>query len=203
MPRPPRRFPSNTPCQTVSAVTRIFLTLCFASSCIVAIAFFLGLGIDDPTVRDPAVQQAVSRHMLVGLGGLMFAALVHAIVFTYFMGTGRWLEETTRAYQLSAEFHSANQKTKYRLLPGITACILMLVLTGAFGGAADPASAVGFRGWFGFAPSTLHLVIAVVMVLVNAAVSVQEFQAIERNGEIIDQVMDEVRRIRTERGLPV
>ena len=88
-------------------------------------------------------------------------------------------------------------------MPGITACILMLVLTGAFGGAADPASAVGFRGWFGFAPSTVHLTIAILTVALNVAVSVFEFRSIERNGEIVEQVMSEVNRIRTERGLPV
>jgi hypothetical protein len=174
-----------------------------AGTVLVAIAFFLGLGIDDPTVRDSAVQQGISRHMLLGLGGLIFAALVHAIVLTYFMGTGRWVEETSRAYKLPADFYAKNQKIKYQLMPGISACILMLVLTGAFGGAADPASAVGFGGWFGFAPSTLHLTIAVLTVLVNLAVSVFEFRSIERNGEIVDQVMNEVNRIRTERGLPV
>jgi hypothetical protein len=184
-------------------VSRIFLSLCIAGTVLVAIAFFLGLGIDDPTVRDPAVQQGISRHMLLGLGGLIFAALVHAIVLTYFMGTGRWMEETSRAYKLPADFYAKNQKIKYQLMPGISACILMLVLTGAFGGAADPASAVGFGGWFGFAPSTLHLTIAVLTVLVNLAVSVFEFRSIERNGEIVDQVMNEVNRIRTERGLPV
>jgi hypothetical protein len=184
-------------------VSRIFLSLCVAGTVLVAIAFFLGLGIDDPTVRDPAVQQGISRHMLLGLGGLIFAALVHAIVLTYFMGTGRWVEETSRAYKLPADFYAKNQKIKYQLMPGISACILMLVLTGAFGGAADPASAVGFGGWFGFAPSTLHLTIAALTVLVNLAVSVFEFRSIERNGEIVDQVMNEVNRIRTERGLPV
>lgn len=184
-------------------MSRIFLSLCVAGTSLVAIAFFLGLGIDDPTVRDLTVQQGISRHMLLGIGGLIFAALVHAIVLTYFMGTGRWVEETSRAYQLPAEFHAKNQKIKYQLMPGITACILMLVLTGAFGGAADPASAVGFHGWFGFTPSTVHLTIAVLTVVVNVAVSVFEFRSIEANGEIVEQVMNEVNRIRAERGLPV
>lgn len=184
-------------------MSRIFLSLCMAGTALVGIAFFLGLGIDDPTIKDPSVQQGISRHMLIGLGGLIFAALVHAIVLTYFMGTGRWVEETSRAYKLSTDFHVENQKIKYRLMPAITACILMLVLTGAFGGAADPASAVGFHGWFGFAPSTVHLTIAVLTVAVNVWVSMFEFRSIERNGEIVEQVMDEVNRIRTERGLPV
>ena len=47
------------------------------------------------------------------------------------MGTGRWLEETSRAYKLPEDFFASSQKIKYRILPGVTACILMLVLTGA------------------------------------------------------------------------
>jgi hypothetical protein len=43
----------------------------------------------------------------------------------------------------------------------------------------------------------------VLTVAVNVWVSIFEFRSIERNGEIVDQVMDEVNRIRTERGLPV
>lgn len=172
-----------------------------AGTLLVAIVFFLGLGIGDPTVI--AEQDAVNRHMLLGVGGLIFASLVHAITLTYFMGTGRWVEETSRAYKLSTQFHAENQKIKYRLMPGITVCILLLVVTGGFGAAADPGSAVGFRGWFGFAPSTVHLTIAVLTVLVNVAVSVYEFRSIERNGEIVEEVMNEVNRIRTERGLPV
>jgi hypothetical protein len=182
-------------------VSRIFLSLCMAGTLLVAIVFFLGLGIGDPTLITE--QDGVNRHMLLGVGGLIFASLVHAIALTYFMGTGRWVEETSRAYKLSAQFHAENQKIKYRLMPGITACILMLIMTGAFGAAADPGSAVGFQGWFGFAPSTVHLTIAVLTVAINVAVSVFEFRSIERNGEIVNEVMDEVNRIRTERGLPV
>jgi hypothetical protein len=172
-----------------------------AGTLLVAIVFFLGLGIDDPTVI--AEQDAKNRHILLGVGGLIFASLVHAIALTYFMGTGRWIEETSRAYKLSAELHAENQKIKYRLMPGITACILLLVATGAFGAAADPGATIRFQGWFGFAPSTVHLTIAVLTVVVNVAVSIFEFRSIERNGEIVDDVMNEVNRIRTERGLPV
>lgn len=186
-------------------MSRIFLSLCMAGTAIVGIAFFLGLGIDDPTVKDPSVLQSISRHMLIGLGGLIFAALVHAIVLTYFMGTGRWVEETSRAYKLPSNFHDETQKIKHRLLPGITASILMLVLAGACGASADPAT----RAWgyvqesVGFAPSTVHLTITVLTVAVNVWVSIFEFRSIERNGELVEEVMNEVNRIRTERGLPV
>jgi hypothetical protein len=124
-------------------------------------------------------------------------------VFTYFMGTGRWVEETSRAYKLSSEFHILNQSIKYRLLPGITFVIILLVMTGGLGAAADPGSAVGFEGGLGMSPATIHLVMAGLTVAANLIVNVHEFRSIERNGEIIEEVMGEVRRIRTERGLPL
>jgi hypothetical protein len=186
-----------------NSVSRIFLTLSFFGTALIAVTFFLGLGIDDPRVRDPQVQQAVSTHMLTGLGSLTFATLVHAITFTYFMGTGRWIEETSRAYQLPEDLYRQNQRVKYRLLPGICVAFLMLVMTGAFGAMTDPATGGGYTGWFGMSPATVHLVFATLTVCANLAVNIHEFRSIERNGEIVAQVMSEVVRIRTERGLPV
>lgn len=184
-------------------MTRIFLTLSFLGTALIAVTFFLGLGIDDPRVRDPEVQQTVSTHMLTGLGGLVFAALVHAITFTYFMGTGRWIEETSRAYKLPEDLYRSNQAVKYRMLPGICVAFIMLVMTGAFGAMADPATGGGFTGWLGMSQATVHLVFATLTVLVNVAVNIHEFRSIEHNGEIVAGVMAEVVRIRTERGLPV
>ncbi|MBI1312739.1 hypothetical protein GC176_15710 [bacterium] len=184
-------------------MTRIFLTLAFLGTALIAVTFFLGLGIDDPRVRDPQIQQTVSTHMLTGLAGLVFAALVHAITFTYFMGTGRWIEETSRAYQLPEDQYRQNQSVKYRLLPGICLAFTMLVMTGAFGAMADPATGGSYSGWLGLSPATVHLVFATLTVCVNLAVNLHEFRSIERNGEIVASVMSEVVRIRTERGLPV
>lgn len=177
--------------------------LSLAGTALIAIVFFLGLGIDDPTSRDLAVQASVSKHIMTGLAGLVFAALIHAIVFTYFMGTGRWIEETSTAYRLSDDLHGQNQSIKYRMLPGMVGAILLLIVTGALGGAADPASPVDFNGWMGMSSATIHLIVGSITVAVNLAVHVHEFRSIERNGELIESTLAEVRRIRTERGLPV
>ena len=184
-------------------MTRIFLTLAMAGTVLIGIAFVLGLNIDDPMSRDLAVQDSVSKHMMTGLAGLVFAALVHAIVFTYFMGTGRWIEETSRAYRLPEETHKQNQSLKYRLMPGMTGAIVLLVVTGALGGATDPASPVEFHGWLGMNSATTHLVVGVLTIVANLAVHLHEFRSIERNGELIEGIMAEVKRIREEKGLPV
>lgn len=182
-------------------VARIFLTLTVLSTLLMGTVFFYGLNIEDPK----AISQApvVDNHMLMGMGGLIFATLIHAIVFTYFMGTGRWLEETSNAYQLRSTFHDENRKLKYRLLIKITGSILLLILTGAMGAAADPASPVSFESSLGLTDAMAHLVVGSMAILANVLTGTAEFSSIERNGEIIEEVLGEVRRIRTEKGLPV
>jgi hypothetical protein len=182
---------------------RIFLTLSVLSVLLLSVAAGLGILIDDPTVLDADVQGAVNVHMLTGLAALTFSTLLHAILFTYFMGTGRWIEETSAAYKLSAEWYLRNQRLKYRTLPGVITCMALIITTGALGAAADPASPVSLDGVAGVSGSTLHFVVAMITVLTNAVVHFTEYTAISRNMQVIEGVLGEVRRMRQERGLPV
>jgi hypothetical protein len=78
-----------------------------------------------------------------------------------------------------------------------------LILTGALGGAADPASAVGFTGIGPLTAAKVHLVVAVTALAVNAAINGCEYLSLRRNGAVVNEVLQEVRRIRLERGLDV
>ncbi|MEZ6124399.1 MAG: hypothetical protein R3C49_14670 [Planctomycetaceae bacterium] len=113
---------------------RIFLTLAISAAVFLIATIVLGLNIGDAKELNPATQSRISTHMLVGLAALTFATLVHAITLTYFMGTGRWLEETSKAYSLDAAYYDRSQKIKYGTLPGLTVCVLLLITTGAAGG---------------------------------------------------------------------
>jgi hypothetical protein len=184
-------------------VNRIFLPLCAASWVLLGAAFVLGWQIDDPRLADPAVQRGVQYHVLTALAAVCFATLVHALVLTYFMGTGRWLEETSNAYRLDAALYDESKTLKYRAVPALVVAFVMLVLTSAFGAAADPGSPAQFGGWFGISAATIHQIAALATLSVNAAVNFFEFNALVRNGEIIEAAMQEVRRIRLEKGLAV
>lgn len=184
-------------------MNRIFLTLGTLSTVVLVSAFVLGLQIGDPRELDPQVQATVQHHFLTALAGLCSATLVHALVFTYFMGTGRWLEETSQAYRLSPEFYRESQTIKYRLLPAMMGCFLLLLATGAFGAAADPGSPVQFTGWFGYSAAAWHRGCALLTLAANLAVHYWEYLALFRNGEIVQAVLAEVRRIRLEKGLAV
>ncbi|MCA9096156.1 MAG: hypothetical protein KDA68_21900, partial [Planctomycetaceae bacterium] len=77
------------------------------------------------------------------------------------------------------------------------------ITTGGFGAAADPASTVGFQGWGGIPPGTIHMMIALTTVCLNLGVNLAEYVAIARNGELVEKVLSEVRAIRTAKGLEV
>jgi len=187
-------------------VKRIFPTLAVLANITLLFAFVKGWQIGDPMQlggRDAVINSRIGSHILIGLGALTGATLVHALLFTYFMGTGRWIEETSRAYSLSGEWHRQNQKTKYGILPGICISFLMLVATGALGAVADPATPISLEKSLGINDSTLHFTVAISAWIVNMIVNATQFIAVTRNSAIIEAVLAEVRRIRLERGLPV
>jgi len=184
-------------------MSRIFLTLSIASIIALIAAFALGLSIGDAYSRDANVQYRVGVHFLTAIGALMLVCLVHALVFTYFMGTSRWMEETTRAYKLTDANLKECLRMKYRTLPGIILCFLLLLTTGAVGGAADPASPIEFKELAGLSAGTIHMLIALITIGINLVVFLYEYMVIYRNGELIQNVMSDVRRIREEHGLPV
>src|SRR5437016_2737746 len=100
-------------------MTRIFLTLAVCSTGTLLLALWLGLEVGDASLRETAVQSRVSVHFLTGVAALVFSVLVHALVVTYFMGTGRWLEETCTAYRLGDARQAGSRNLKWRLYPAM------------------------------------------------------------------------------------
>jgi hypothetical protein len=148
-------------------VSRIFLILASLANAGLVVAFVLGWRIGDAGSLDEAARQQVSSHFLFSLAAVMLALLVHAIVLTYFMGTGRWIEETTEAYRFSPAARDENIKLKYRVIPGMVACLGLLIVTGAFGAIADPASNSQMPS-----AATIHFLLAVASVFANILISV-------------------------------
>lgn len=184
-------------------VKRIFLTLATITLLLLGLAIVLGLNVGDARSLDPQVQRQISTHMLTGLAALTFATLVHAISFTYFMGTGRWIEETSKAYSLPESYFERNQKLKYGMLPGVTISMILLITTGALGAVADPATPMSLDGTMGLTGAQIHLTVAALTVLVNLVTNFTQYIAIAGNSRVVDDVLADVHRIREERGLPV
>jgi Na+/serine symporter len=198
-----RRLDTAVRAEVSFDVQRIFSTLAAIAVALLVTALVFGLQITDPKSRDAAVQEQVSLHFLVALSAIVFATMVHAVVLTYFMGTGRWMEETGNAYQLDDDCYKQSQKTKYRLVLQMTAGFLMLLATGAIGAVADPATPVGFESFLGMSPEMLHFTLAVTTLLMHVWVYWNEYSGIRRNGLLVEEVLRRVREIRVSRGLPV
>jgi len=182
-------------------VSRIFLSLVTVQTAVLGYAIFRGWNIGDAT--DMAVQDAVSFHMKFGLFAILLCCFCHALLLTYFMGTGRWLEETCTAYELGPEFRRRNMNLKWTAYPAMTVCFALLIGMMITGVAADPASTMKFEGWGSLTSAQVHLGAVLLTVTVNLAVNVGECVAIRRNGELVNSVLDRVREIRLERGLEV
>ncbi|MEY3173989.1 MAG: hypothetical protein RLZZ436_1903 [Planctomycetota bacterium] len=185
---------------------RIFLTLAVLAHFSMVAAMVLGLQVGDPMTlggRDPVVNARIGSHILIGLGALTGITMVHALVFTWFMGTGRWIEESSRAYGLSDVFHRRSQKLKYSVLPGILLSFLLVLATGCLGAIADPASAASLQPMTGISDSAIHFTSALITWLANLLINLLQYLRIAGNSAVVEGVLAEVRRIRVERGLPV
>src|SRR5262245_47917072 len=89
-------------------MTRIFVTMSGINLAALLASFVLGfpyllarLSGEPPTPYQPL--GGVSVHFVVGLFTVVFTLLVHCLIFTYFLGTGRWVKEVARAYSLPDE----------------------------------------------------------------------------------------------------
>ncbi|HVJ85319.1 MAG TPA: hypothetical protein VM452_06720 [Caulifigura sp.] len=177
-------------------MNRIFLTLALVANLSLGGAVWYGLSIHDNSGDLATVKHAVSMHLLVALGASLLILMLHAVVLTYFMGTGRWLEDTSTAYKLDERFRGRNIRLKYRAIPGMVLCMFLVIVTGAFGASADPMPTAASA-----TTSTIHFTLAMATVFLNLLVSVLEYTAIRQNGLLVAEVVGEVKRIRKERGL--
>src|SRR5439155_13876953 len=80
-------------------MTRTFSTL--ALLLIVAMLATIGVGLWSFFLDESAFKVDVYIvHFYLGLGTALGILLVHCLIFTYFLGTGRWVKEVGLAYSL-------------------------------------------------------------------------------------------------------
>ncbi|RMG41314.1 MAG: hypothetical protein D6725_01595 [Planctomycetota bacterium] len=181
-------------------MSRIILSLAIVSTVLLTSAYVLGWNVEPAAARTG--ESLFDLHFAVALGAMLFATLVHGITLTYFMGTGRWLEETLSAYSLPMERFERSRRLKYRVIGWMTLAFLSLLFTGACGAAAHVSTAIGPRFWWGIPVATWHFAAASVALTLNTYVHAREYEAVLENNRLIRSVVDDVRRIRAEHGLP-
>jgi hypothetical protein len=181
-------------------VTRIFISLAWFALVMMAATFVLGLALGDFHQNHSAdTLRWATVHRLAGIGAALAVLLVNSIVVTYFIGTSRWCKEVSEAYGLDLSFVRRGTALKRRTFPWAVMGMLTVVGVVALGGAADPATGrAGTEAWV-----IPHLLGAGAGLMLIAWAFVVEWQNIHANYLVIEDVLAQVKRIRTERGLEV
>ena len=132
-------------------------------------------------------------HFYLGLFAALGTILLHCIVLTYFLGTGRMVKEICLGYDLPDQhWPRITRDLKRRNTPG---ALLAMGVTTACAASGMAQQTNQWPGW-------VHLALALATLAVNAAVFVREYHNICANGAVLDGVMADVDRVRAERGLP-
>src|SRR5262245_40091871 len=176
-------------------MTRILARLSAVNLVVLTAAFLLGAlsnvrggltNLEDPTYP---------LHQYLGLFAVIFNLVLHCLIFIYFLGTGRWVKEVAAAYGLPDDPlpKQTRQLKRSTFPPSLLAMLLPIGVA-----AAGMAQLQHRVAW---AP-LLHTVLAVLSLVVNVWALRLCYRSVRTNGELIDRVMQEVERLRAERGLP-
>ena len=174
-------------------MTRIFTTLALTDALALIVTFALGCWSKfGGGGRDPSTSVYL-LHFLFGIFTAIGTLLVHCLIFTYFLGTGRWVREVTIAYRLPDEpLYKRTRELKRLAFPIALAAMLLTIATSAAG------AGVQLQSWHWI----IHFTLGIATLVVNLAVFRQEYCYVAENGTIIEKVMVEVDRKRAEQGLP-
>lgn len=159
-------------------MNRRFLVLAVVNVTLLALTYVVGF-LAGPVPETPRLS-ARTAHFLLGLTSTMFTLLVHSIVYTYFIGTGKWVKEVVRVYGMPDWPVVQAKKNKRRAFPfAFWSC--MAVGVAAWMGAGTDA-----LGW----PSWWHLVVASLAIGFNLGAYLVEYAAIEAQARLILDVKE-------------
>lgn len=174
-------------------MTRIFTILAITDGLFLLISYSLGwISRLNHGVQDPG-SKIYWYHFLFGLSTAILNLLVHCLIFTYFLGTGRWVKEVKLAYDLPDEpLPKLTRELKRRVFPPALFAMLSAIATGAAGAAAH----VQVSRW------ELHATLGTLTLLINVWAFRVELQCLRTNIVVLDDVLKEVDVLRVRRGLP-
>jgi hypothetical protein len=131
-------------------------------------------------------------HFHLGLWTSIGILLVHCIIFTYFLGTGRWVKEVAIAYRMADEpLPKTTRELKRSTFPPALFAMLIAIFTTAAG------AGVMLQSW----PWHVHAAGAALTLLINWWAFRVEHRNLAANAIILQAVLADVDRIRAEQGL--
>ena len=144
---------------------------------------------------------ALNTHRLFAIGTAIFVLFVNSMSITYFVGTSRWCREVGETYALDRSFAEQAQSHKRRNFPWAVLGMLTILFIAGFGAASDwgydfPNNVERAKTW-----SLPHLITACAGVGITIIAFYFQATKLHEQGQHIARIMEEVGRIRKERGL--
>ena len=123
-----------------------------------------------------------SWHMLAGILAVLLCIAVHCVVFTYFIATAKWIQHAVTIKHLDEQFTHPTRSFKAQAFPAALTAILAVFITAIFGAATDNH----------VVSVTWHHLLALTAFAVNLGAAAVEYQAIRRNGDLIDRLLSQI-----------
>src|SRR5437870_1925353 len=161
-------------------MTRTFSTL--AIVVILALLASIAVGFLSMSLEVSSAKQDVFLiHFYLGLTTAIGLLLVHCLIFTYFLGTGRWVKEVALAYQLPDEpWPKLTRELKRATFPPALFAMLAGIATAAAGAGAQ------LQAW----PWYLHAVLAFLTLLIHLWASFVEYRSLALNAKVLQAVLE-------------
>ena len=119
-------------------------------------------------------------HFAAGVFTSIFTCLVHSIVFTYFIGTGKWIkEEVAKGKLKEADWVPQTKQFKMKTSPLALYCIILIIVT-AILGAMVRSNDTLILYW-------LHKVFAYLTLIVNIFAFYIEGKIISENSHLLER----------------
>ena len=116
---------------------RIFLGLAVTNGSLLVASYVVGLiSMGEP--RGQGLKDSWhTLHFLLGLFTTLVTLLVHSIVYTYFLGTGKWVNEVVTAYAMPEWIGAQAKKNKRKAFRFEFYSMVLIAITAWLGGASD------------------------------------------------------------------
>lgn len=176
-------------------MNRIILGLAVSNYALVAITAYLGL-LTVPRDALTRGQDYFHVHFAMAMTTALYTIFVHCLVFTYFLGTGRWVREAAAAYSLDGSLSAKSHACRLRAFGLALSSILLVVAaiaSGAWTDTADPA----WKDW----SLMLHRILPAGTYLFMILAYRIQYRAVVEHIGLTELVMSDVERIRRQRGL--
>lgn len=144
-------------------------------------------------------QRRFKMHFQLGLASSLAVVLINSLSVTYLIGTSRWVKEVCEAYELGDKHIQESNQVKRSTFPWSIAGVISIIAIVAFGAAADPGTLrQNTAAWV-----TPHMLVAMLGTSVIVFAIFSQAVNLHRNSLIIEEVVNEVKRERVKRGLPI